>query len=74
MPKIMRVLKGLAGFWPKLSELVKIWEVPSAFSLSEVVLLMNSQVAGNEDVGKAKFLPLVKNWMPSLCHFSVNAE
>lgn len=74
MPRIMQVLKGLAGFWPKLSELVKIWEMHSAFSLSVVMLLMKSQVAENEDVGKAKILPLVKNWKTSLCHFTVNAE
>jgi len=33
MLKIMQVLKGLAEFWPKLSESVKIREVRSAFSV-----------------------------------------
>lgn len=74
MLRIMQVLKGLAGFWPKLSELVKIWEMHSAFSLSVIVLFMKSEIAENEDVDEAKFLPLVKNWMPSLCHFTVSAE
>lgn len=74
MLRIMQVHKGLAGFWPRLSELVKIWEMHSAFSFSVMILLMQSQIAENEDVDKAKFLQLVKNRMPSLCHFAVNAE
>lgn len=54
MLKVIQVLKGLPGFWPKLSESVKIWEVHSAFSVSfsHIVSEKKLQVREKEDASK----------------------
>lgn len=55
MLKVIQVLKGLPGFWPKLSESVKIWEMHSAFSISfcHIVSENKLQVPENEDASRA---------------------